>query len=154
MISVTRRYRFCASHRLHVAGFDEKANDELFGKCNNPFGHGHNYEVEITVAGPIDAPTGRAVDLAALDALVNRTVVFRYDHRNLNEELPEFATLVPTTENLGVEIERHLKREWHSVFPNATPRLERIRIFETERNIFELTPVGAQSNGQEVTSGT
>ncbi len=143
MITVNRRYRFSASHRLHVPSLDEGANDELFGKCNNPFGHGHNYEFEVSVEGPIDARTGRAVDLDALDALVARAVVARYDHRYLNAELPEFAEEVPTTENLGVQIERRLAAEWASVFPSGKPGLRRIRIFETERNIIDIASVAA-----------
>ena len=138
MISVSRRYRFSASHRLHVPAFSDLENDQLFGKCNNPFGHGHNYEVEVTVDGQIDAATGRAVDLTALDALISNTVVARYDHRNLNAELPEFARTVPTTENLGLEIEKLLRQRWPAAFPGGMPRLQRIRISETERNIFEV----------------
>lgn len=138
MISVQRRYRFSAAHRLHVAEFDEARNDALFGKCNNPFGHGHNYEIEVSVAGPIDPRTGRAVDIGRLDRFVESEVIARYDHRYLNEELPEFEREVPTTENLGVEIRRRLIEGWASVFPGGQPRLERIRIFETERNIFEI----------------
>jgi 6-pyruvoyltetrahydropterin/6-carboxytetrahydropterin synthase len=138
VITVNRNYRFCASHRLHVQGFENERNQELFGKCNNPFGHGHNYEIEISVEGPIDELTGRAVDLATLDGLVERTIVKRYDHRNLNEELPEFAKEVPTTENLGLQIQGLLREGWASAFPAGQPRLRRIRIFETERNIFEV----------------
>ncbi len=139
MITVNRRYGFCASHRLHIADLSEAGNQELFGKCNNPFGHGHNYEIEVSVEGDIDPQTGRAVDLGTLDDLVNRSVVARYDHRYLNEELPEFAALVPTTENLGNEIQKALDGAWRSAFPSGTPRLRRIRIFETERNIIEVT---------------
>jgi 6-pyruvoyltetrahydropterin/6-carboxytetrahydropterin synthase len=138
MITLQRRYRFSASHRLHVAAFDEARNNDLFGKCNNPFGHGHNYEIEVSVAGPIDARTGRAVDVNLLDRLVESTVLARYDHRYLNEELPEFENVVPTTENLGVEIRARLQEGWNAAFPNGRPRLERIKIFETGRNIFEI----------------
>jgi 6-pyruvoyltetrahydropterin/6-carboxytetrahydropterin synthase len=138
VIQVDRRYRFSASHRLHVAALDEAQNDALFGKCNNPFGHGHNYEIEVSVAGPIDVRTGRAVDVNRLDSLVESAVVSRYDHRYLNEELPEFEHTVPTTENLGVQIRQRLQDGWDEAFPEGQPRLERIRIFETDRNIFEI----------------
>lgn len=103
MITVQRRYRFSASHRLHVAAFDEPRNEAVFGKCNNPFGHGHNYEIEVSVAGPIDPRTGLAVDLNKLDRFVAAEVVDRYDHRYLNEELPEFEREVPTTENAAAQ---------------------------------------------------
>ncbi len=134
MITLSRRYRFSASHRLHVPSLSEEENQELFGKCNNPFGHGHNYEIEVSVTGKIDPASGRVVDLNGLDALVGRTIIARYDHRYLNEELPEFATEVPTTENLGRQIEQRLASAW----PSSFPPLEGIRIFETERNIFEI----------------
>jgi 6-pyruvoyltetrahydropterin/6-carboxytetrahydropterin synthase len=147
VITVSRRYKFSASHRLHVAEFDEARNDELFGKCNNPFGHGHNYEVEVSVEGAIDPNTGRAVNLFALDELVSRAVVQRYGHRYLNEELPEFERVVPTTENLGVAIRHQLQEQWPAAFPTGTPRLGRIRIFETERNIIEIAPAGASLQG-------
>jgi 6-pyruvoyltetrahydropterin/6-carboxytetrahydropterin synthase len=123
-----------------VNAFDDQTNDKLFGKCNNPFGHGHNYEIEVGVEGAIDPQTGCAVDLNRLDELVRRLVVNRYDHRNLNVELPEFADDVPTTENLGRAIERGLSENWEAAFPAGQPRLKRIRIFETERNIFEVAP--------------
>jgi 6-pyruvoyltetrahydropterin/6-carboxytetrahydropterin synthase len=138
VITVTRRYSFCASHRLHVNALNDAQNDELFGKCNNPFGHGHNYEIEISVSGPIDVKTGRAVDLRRLDKLVGESVVSRFDHRYLNEEVPEFAHIVPTTENLANEIRRNLDEAWRSEFPSGLPELRRIRIFETERNIIEV----------------
>ena len=137
MITVNRRYHLCASHRLHVDAFDEARNEALFGKCNNAFGHGHNYAIEISVEGTIDPMTGRAVDLNTLDELVQTNIVARYDHRYLNEELPEFASLVPTTENLAAEIRSRLHAAWPTAFPESVPVLRRIRIFETERNIIE-----------------
>jgi 6-pyruvoyltetrahydropterin/6-carboxytetrahydropterin synthase len=139
---VTRRYEFAASHRLHAAELSQEENRRLYGKCNNPYGHGHNYVVEVSVRGPLEGATGRAVDTAALDELVRREVVAPFDHRNLNLEVAAFAsvvpTLVPTSENLGVEICRRLKRNWKQVFPGEWPKLERIRIGETARNIFEV----------------
>ena len=138
MMRVTRRYRFAASHRLHADRLSERENRELYGKCNHPYGHGHNYEVEISVRGPLDARSGRAVDLAALDRLVKREVLDAFDHRNLNAEIPEFEGVVPTSENLAIELHRRLERRWGEMFPGDWPRLDKIRIAETPRNIFEV----------------
>ena len=147
MFRVTRRDEFAASHRLHSGELSEEENRRLYGKCNNPHGHGHNYVVEVSVRGPLDGATGRAVDIAVLDELVQREVVRPFDHRNLNREVTVFAgvaptwvpTLVPTSENLGLEICRRLKRNWKQVFPGEWPKLEKIRIGETARNIFEVS---------------
>lgn len=138
MIQLTRRYRFSASHRLHAKGLADEANREIYGKCNNPFGHGHNYEIEVTVRGEVDPETGRVVDLEDLDRLVRTEVTGPFEHRNLNEEVPEFEALVPTTENLGVVIDRRLRSAWADAFRGSAPALERVRIYETERNIFEV----------------
>ena len=138
MIGVTRRYRFAASHRLHTPQLSEQANRELYGKCNNPYGHGHNYEVEITVQGPVDPATGRAVDLRELDRLVKAEVLDAFDHRNLNAEIPQFAAVVPTSENLAIELDRRLRARWDVTFSTGWPRLQKIRIAETARNIFEV----------------
>ena len=138
MFRVTRRYQFAASHRLHSGRLSEDENRRLYGKCNNPYGHGHNYVVEVSVRGPLDGATGRAVDTAVLDELVRREVVRPFDHHDLNREVPVFASVVPTSENLGFEICRRLKRNWKQVFPGAWPVLEKIRIGETARNIFEV----------------
>jgi 6-pyruvoyltetrahydropterin/6-carboxytetrahydropterin synthase len=153
MFRVTRRYEFAASHRLHSGALSEEENRRLYGKCNNPYGHGHNYVVEVTARGPRDGATGRAVDVALLDELVRREVVRPLDHRNLNREVAVFAgaapigaatvrerlpAMVPTSENLGFEVCRRLKRNWKQVFPGEWPKLEKIRIGETTRNIFEV----------------
>jgi 6-pyruvoyltetrahydropterin/6-carboxytetrahydropterin synthase len=127
---LTRRYRFPASHRLHLDDASEAENQRVYGKCNNPHGHGHNYALEVTVSGPIDARTGMVCDLVALDTYVNREVVERFDHANLNA-LTEFADRVPTTENLCIEIYERLKR-----FQPAT--LEKVRLEETKKNSFEI----------------
>jgi 6-pyruvoyltetrahydropterin/6-carboxytetrahydropterin synthase len=136
---VTRRYQFAASHRLHAAQLTDEENRQLYGKCNHPYGHGHNYVVEVSARGPADAATGRAVDVEALDGLVSRQVLARFDHRNLNVEVEAFRERVPTSENLAREICRGLKQEWSTVFPGEWPKLEKIRIGETARNIFEIT---------------
>ena len=138
MFRVTRRYQFAASHRLHSAQLGAEENQRLYGKCNNPFGHGHNYVIEVSARGPADARTGRAVDTEILDTLVRKHVVAAFDHRNLNAEVPAFADIVPTSENLGYEICRRLKRNWRGAFPGEWPKLEKIRIAETPRNIFEV----------------
>jgi 6-pyruvoyltetrahydropterin/6-carboxytetrahydropterin synthase len=135
---VTRRYQFAASHRLHSLELSEQHNRELYGKCNNPHGHGHNYEVEVSVRGPLDSVTQRAVDTARLDELVRQQVIEPFDHRNLNTEVAVFSHTVPTSENLGYEICRRLKRNWGHTFPGEWPKLEKIRIGETPRNIFEV----------------
>jgi 6-pyruvoyltetrahydropterin/6-carboxytetrahydropterin synthase len=135
---VTRRYEFAASHRLHAAELSQEENRRLYGKCNNPYGHGHNYVVEVSVRGRLEGATGRAVDTVALDELVRREVLLPFDHKNLNREVAVFADVVPTSENLGFEICRRLKRNWKQVFPGEWPKLERIRIGETARNIFEV----------------
>jgi 6-pyruvoyltetrahydropterin/6-carboxytetrahydropterin synthase len=138
MFRVTRRYEFAASHRLHSKALDDETNRRLYGKCNNPYGHGHNYVVEVSARGPADAVSGYAVDTGRLDALVRREVVQAFDHRNLNTEIAEFAVVVPTSENLGYEICRRLKRNWKELFPGEWPKLEKVRIGETPRNIFEV----------------
>ena len=130
-LSLTRRYRFAASHRLHSPRFSEEENRRLFGKCANPHGHGHNYVVEVTITGPVDAATGMVANLGDLDPFVEREVVEAYDHKYLNEQVAEFREAVPTSENLCREIYRRLKP-----FPAA--RLERVRIEETSKNSFEF----------------
>lgn len=139
MIWVTRKYRFSASHRLHAPQLDDSENRELYGKCNNPFGHGHNYEIAVSVRGPVDKRSGRAVDIARLDALVRREVLEPFDHRNLNEEVEAFRAQVPTSENLGREVVRRLKQNWSLVFSPEGPQLERVAIAETSRNSFEVS---------------
>src|SRR5882672_6231699 len=124
MVRVTRRYQFAASHRLHSAQLASEENQRIYGKCNNPYGHGHNYDLEISVRGPVDETTGYAVDTQALDALVSRDVLEPFGHRNLNADVDAFATAVPTAENISAEICRRLKRDWRSVFPGQWPELE------------------------------
>jgi len=125
-----RRYRFSASHRLHSAQLGEEENRRVYGKCNNPYGHGHNYVVEVGVSGPVDQATGMIANLADLDAYVEREVIEPFDHKYLNEEIAEFRETVPTTENICIEIFDRLRR-----FPQA--RLERVRVEETGLNSFE-----------------
>lgn len=133
---VARRYRFSASHRLHCATLSEAQNTELYGKCNNPYGHGHNYVLEVAVKGAIDPETGRVVSPAALDEYVAKQVLEEIDHRDLNRDVSEFANTVPTTENLSTYIGGKLRSEWGKAFPGID--LDRIRVEETRRNSFEL----------------
>ncbi len=127
-----RRYSFAASHRLHTDRLSEAENARVYGKCNNPYGHGHNYVVEVHVSGQVDPATGMIANLVELDEYVQREVLDEFDHRDLSQDVPAFREVVPTTENLCVEIFSRLKR-----FPAA--RLERIRIEETGKNSFEYT---------------
>jgi len=137
MFRVTRRYQFAASHRLHAPQLSDAENRKLYGKCNHPYGHGHNYVVDVSARGPLDS-SGRAVDIGLLDALVEQQVLAPLAHRNLNLDVNSFARLVPTSENLAVEICRRLKDNWRTAFPGEWPELERVRIAETARNIFEV----------------
>ena len=125
-----RRYRFAASHRLHSEKMSEEENCRVYGKCNNPYGHGHNYVVEISVSGTVDPATGMIVNLADLDSFVRGEVIDAFDHKSLNEDVEVFRATVPTTENLCKEIYQRLKH-----FPLA--RLERVRVEETSNNAFE-----------------
>ena len=129
---LTRRYMFSASHRLHSDDMSEAENQATYGKCNNPYGHGHNYNIEVTVSGPVDAQTGMVCNLVVLDGFVHREILERYDHQNLNL-LPEFAAAVPTTENLCISIYEIVKRGF------SAAHLERVRIEETMMNSFEYT---------------
>ncbi len=139
-LQLTRRYAFAASHRLHSAQLDDAENWRVYGKCNNPYSHGHNYVVEVTVTGPVDPATGMIAHLGDLDSYVAREVIEPFDHTYLNKDVAAFRDRVPTTENLCVEIFDRLKK-----FPAA--RLVRIRLEETGRNSFEYAgePDGSQS---------
>jgi len=135
---LARRYPFSASHRLHSAQLGEEENRRLYGKCNNPYGHGHNYVIEVAVSGPVDPATGMVTNLGDLDAFVAHEVLEPFDHKNLNEDVAEFCDTVPTTENVCIEIFKRLSR-----FPYA--RLESVRVEETGKNTFEYAgePAGA-----------
>jgi 6-pyruvoyltetrahydropterin/6-carboxytetrahydropterin synthase len=129
-IELGRRYHFSSSHRLHSAHLSEEENTRVFGKCNNPFGHGHNYVLEVGVSGRVDSATGMIANLADLDGFVERAVLQVYDHKSLNEDVKVFQEKVPTTENLCIDIYNRLKN-----FSRA--KLERVRIEETRNNSFE-----------------
>jgi 6-pyruvoyltetrahydropterin/6-carboxytetrahydropterin synthase len=137
MVYLTRRYRFCASHRLHNEALSDAANLRLYGKCDSPFGHGHNYVLEVTVEGPIDVETGMIFDLVALDRLVQKEVLERLDHTNLNLDVENFRCRVPTTENVCVEIFHLLEDKVEGGGPLHAARLARVRLEETSSNFFE-----------------
>jgi len=134
---VTRLYRFSASHRLHSARFSEDENTRLYGKCNNPFGHGHNYVLEVTAEGPVDRGTGLILRLAELDRLVRDRVLNLFEDRNINLDVPQFRDLVPTTENIAKVISDLLREYWESYVSGAS-RLVRVHVQETDRNGFEI----------------
>jgi 6-pyruvoyltetrahydropterin/6-carboxytetrahydropterin synthase len=124
-----RRYHFSASHRLHTDAYDAAKNQAVFGKCNNPHGHGHNYTVQVTFSGPVDPTTGMVCNLGDLDTFAQENLISRFDHANLNT-LACFANKVSTTENLNIEIYRIFQS-----FPAA--HLEQVHIEETSNNSFD-----------------
>ena len=138
-MKLSRRYQFCASHRLHLDSLSADENRELFGKCNNPFGHGHDYVLHVTVAGDLDPETGRLVDRDALDRLVREDVLPRIDHKDMNAAVPEFKTLNPTTENLAKVIGDWLCAAFRRRFTAQGPKLAAVRLEETGRNTFDLS---------------
>jgi 6-pyruvoyltetrahydropterin/6-carboxytetrahydropterin synthase len=126
-----RRYMLSASHRLHADSLSEEENRAMYGKCNNPHGHGHNYVIEVLVGGEVDRSTGMVVNMATLDEAVRTSVVERFDQANLNCD-PLFVNHVPTTENLTKAV--------FDVLKDALPagKLECVRVEETENNFFEF----------------
>jgi 6-pyruvoyltetrahydropterin/6-carboxytetrahydropterin synthase len=127
---LTRRYLFSASHRLHCDEMTAAENQAVYGKCNNPHGHGHNYSVEVTVAGRVDRRTGMVCNLVDLDAFVHEKILERFGHQNLNT-LAEFEGTVPTTENLCIEVFDILEQDFHHA------QVDKVRIEETMLNSFE-----------------
>ena len=128
---LSRRYHFSASHRLHSEAYDAVRNQVLYGKCNNPHGHGHNYTVQVTLSGPVDPATGMVCNLGDLDSFAHENLLARFDHTNLNT-LDIFREKVSTTENLSLEIYNIFK-----AFPHA--HLEGVHIEETPNNSFDYT---------------
>ena len=134
---LSRRYRFSASHRLHSEQMSDAENRAIYGKCNNPHGHGHNYTLEVTVSGSVEERTGMVCNLVDLDDCVQREVLSRFDIENLNMR-PEFADVVPTTENLCTVIFDRLNQDiLKRKFTQA--HLERVRLEETMMNSFEYS---------------
>lgn len=125
MVYLTRKCEFSASHYYHNPEFTAEENRRIFGKCNNPNGHGHNYTLELTVKGDVNPKSGFVVDLKDLKEVLNREVLDVMDHRFLNKEVPEFARAIPTTENIAISI-------WKRVCPKLTvAQLHRVRLYET-----------------------
>lgn len=134
--SLTRGYDFCAAHRLHSTQLTDAENREIFGKCNNSSGHGHNYEVEVTITGEPDERTGMLYDLDRLDRIVDEEILTPFDHRHLNFDIPEFAEVNPTSEMLTVVIWDRLAKKLETT---GNPRLSKIVVRETARNSFEYS---------------
>ena len=150
MIVVTRVYRFAASHRLHSPHLSDAENAAMFGKCNNPYGHGHDYVLSITVSGQINEQTGLLISRTSLDQLVHDKVLQLYSHRNINVDVPQFENLIPTTENVVLVIANLLQQSWREHAALREVRLERVHIQETDRNGFEvMMPLGQTSESFE-----
>ena len=132
-VYLSRRYRFAASHRLYAPELSDEENQAVFGKCANPNGHGHNYQLIVTVAGEVDPTTGMCFDLALLDDIVGRRVVERYDHKHLNVDVEDYLDQVPTGENI-------VRQAW-ALLSEAIPdgKLHRLKLVETRDNSFEYT---------------
>ena len=126
MVYLTRRAEFSASHFYHNPKLSPEENRRIFGKCNNPHGHGHNYTLEVTVAGEVDTRSGFVIDLKDLKDIVTREVLDGMDHRHLNEEVPEFHDRIPTTENLAIAIWNRLVGKLRGA------KLYRVRVYETD----------------------
>ncbi len=130
-VAVYRKEHFNAAHRLHNAAWDASANDRIFGKCNNPNYHGHNYELVVKLTGIPDAETGFVYDLKLLSELIQELIIERFDHKNLNEDTVEFKHLNPTAENIAIVIYRLLR-------PRINDQLDlQVRLYETERNFVD-----------------
>jgi 6-pyruvoyltetrahydropterin/6-carboxytetrahydropterin synthase len=130
-VAVYRKEHFNAAHRLHNDKFDEATNDRIFGKCNNPHFHGHNYELVVKITGVPDADTGYVIDLKLLSNMIRDNVLRRFDHKNLNLDVPEFKGLIPTAENIAKVIYAILR-------PLIDNQYElQVRLYETDRNFVE-----------------
>ena len=126
-ISVTRRVHFNAAHRLHIPTMSDEENRKQFGPCNNPNYHGHNYELEVSITGTPDPVIGYVADLSEIKAIVTREVLDRFDHMNLNLDVPEFSDLNPTVENIALVI-------WEILEGKLPGTLSKIVLWETPRN--------------------
>ena len=130
-ISIFRKGHFNAAHRLHVPAWSEERNLEVFGKCANPHFHGHNYEFDVQVTGEVDPETGILINLKDLKQIIGESVEDRLDHRNLNEEIPEFQILIPTVENICYVIWKLLRERIPAQYAL------KVRLYETPRNFAE-----------------
>lgn len=130
-LTICRREHFNAAHRLHNPAWDETRNRQIFGPCNNPNYHGHNYELTVRLTGPVDPETGYVYDMKKLSDLIKREVLSRYDHRNLNLDVADFQNVNPTAENIAAAI-------WHRLRPHlATELALSVRLHETDRNFVD-----------------
>jgi 6-pyruvoyltetrahydropterin/6-carboxytetrahydropterin synthase len=130
-VTITRRMQFNAAHRVHNPELSDEENRAIFGKCNNPNWHGHNYTLDVSVTGPIDARTGYVVDLGRIKAVVEREVISKVDHRNFNLEVDFMTGVIPTSENIVVAM-------WHVLEPAVAPaRLSKLVLWETPNNYVE-----------------
>ena len=134
MIRLSQKFEFSATHRLHNPKATEEENRHIFGKCNNPHGHGHNYEVQVTLQGEPDG-SGTLIDVPAFEGIVASTVIDRFDHKNLNLELPEFRELIPTVENIAMTIYRLLKPQ----FERQRSKLASVTVWETPKTWCEYS---------------
>jgi 6-pyruvoyltetrahydropterin/6-carboxytetrahydropterin synthase len=131
MVYVTRKAHFCAAHRLHNPSWSDDRNNEVFGKCNNPNGHGHNYDLEVTVAGTPPPDTGMVIDLKKLADIIERELIERVDHKNMNVDVDFMRLSIPTAENMAIAF-------WKILQPKITEgRLHSIRLFESGNNFVE-----------------
>ena len=138
MIYITRKAHFSAAHRLYNPTFSDERNDATFDKCNNPMGHGHNYTIEVTVAGIPDPLTGYVIDLKKLSAIMDNYIIEKVDHKHLNYDVPELHGIIPTAENIALVF-------WQILEPKVTEgKLHSIKIFESDNNFVEYKgePVG------------
>lgn len=136
MITLTRRYRFSASHRLHSDAFSPEENQRLFGKCNNPYGHGHDYTLDVSVTGLADPVTGLLLRGSRLDELVQDKVLRVMSSRYLNLDVPEFQRVIPTTEHVVLVIRDLLLRHWSEYMRDHQCHLRSVHVRETDRNSF------------------
>ena len=133
IVTVTRRLRFNAAHRVHNPALSDAENSALYGKCNNPNWHGHNYVLEVSVTGPVDERTGYVIDLGKLRAIVEREVLDEMDHRHMNGDVPIMRGINPTAENIVLAI-------WRALESRVAPgRLARLKLWETENNYVEYS---------------
>jgi 6-pyruvoyltetrahydropterin/6-carboxytetrahydropterin synthase len=130
-VTVTRRLKFNAAHRVHNPALSDEENTRLFGRCNNPNWHGHNYILDVSVTGPVDARTGYVVDLGALKKIAEELVIDQVDHRNMNIDVPFMQGVIPTAENIVVAF-------WRALEPAVRPgRLSKLVLWETDNNYVE-----------------
>ena len=130
-VTVIRKEHFNAAHRLHVPDWSDEQNEENFGKCNNPYYHGHNYLIEVHVKGPVDPVSGYVIDMKKLKGLIKEEITDPWDHKNLNEQVSEFSNLNPTAENIAIVAFEKLKKRLHDDVEL------KVKLYETERNVVE-----------------